>query len=76
VIIACDLREKKNIFFLAPTIPLVHQQADYIRSHLIKNIGDKSMVGVITGDSIPDNWDKKNWDDVLARVKVQNCFEG
>jgi endoribonuclease Dicer len=54
----------KRAIFLAPTRPLVEQQAEAIKNHF------PLKVGKYTGDKNVDNWDQNEWNKELEENKV------
>lgn len=54
----------KRIFFLVPTVPLVHQQAGTISDHT------DLKVKKLFGDLNVDSWDKDKWTDQFVKSEV------
>jgi endoribonuclease Dicer len=50
-----EWRDHKRTIFLVPSVPLVDQQAKYVKDHL------SLKVGTYKGDMNVDNWDKWRW---------------
>lgn len=59
----------KRTIFLANTVPLVMQQADYIRKNTDLNVGDYYGDKLID-DRILDKWDKAIWDKELETNNI------
>jgi endoribonuclease Dicer len=59
----------KRTIFLANTVPLVQQQADFIRKHSHLNVGeyfgDKKI-----DDRILDSWDQEIWNKELEKNNI------
>lgn len=58
---------RKHVFFLANSVPLVHQQARVLTSNL------PAAVQAITGQDNIDKWDKEEWTKMLQDQEVLVC---
>ncbi len=59
----------KRTIFLANTVPLVQQQADFIRKHTHLNVGEYFGEKRID-DRILDAWDKEIWNRELEKNSI------
>jgi ERCC4-related helicase len=60
--------------FVATTVPLVCQQGKYLKSRLGFSYNDThKVVGIVTGDLRPEDWDGGKWKEILAKHTV-NTF--
>lgn len=59
----------KRTIFLANTVPLVIQQAEYLRRHSHLKVGDYYGAKLID-DKLLDTWDKQIWDNELENHQV------
>ncbi|XP_021960857.1 endoribonuclease dcr-1 [Folsomia candida] len=56
--------DNMKIMFIASTVPLVRQQGRYLREHL--GNGSNDIVGIVTGDIRPEDWDGSKWKQILS----------
>lgn len=73
-----EYREGRKIIFLANTVPLVNQQAEYFRSCLTNTFlnDDSQHVECLTGDRNIDVWKNDKWNEVLQKFEVSQAAWG
>jgi endoribonuclease Dicer len=59
----------RRTIFLANNVPLVIQQAEFIRSHTYLNVGEYYGDKLI-GNKLLDSWDKETWTKELEKNHI------